>query len=376
MRPDPSSYHRRILVGVTGLAPQVVTETVYALALQRVPAFVPTEIHIVTSERGAEVAAATLLDSGDGQLSRLCRDYGLSPIRFDADCIHILTDSDGRPMGDLQTPRPQTLAADTITGLIQELTRDDSAALHVSLAGGRKSMSFYIGYAVSMFGRAQDRLSHVLVSPPFEEVKDFFYPPAAPAQMKTRSGETVSTADAQVLLSEIPFVRLRHYLPRELLQGGARFSDVVEAVAETVGPPTLVYDEAGQRLYCGGVVVEMQHYPLALYLWLARRAARGDGAVVTRDMDATGFLTEYAHLVGPGSGDYDNAVHSLHSGFDEADFRSKVSLVKKALVQSLGKFGAEPYLIARFGPRGRASYGLTLAPADIRFKTATYREHP
>jgi CRISPR-associated protein (TIGR02584 family) len=372
MRPDPSSFRRRVLVGVTGLAPQVVTETVYALALQRQPAFVPTEIHIVTSELGAKAASQSLLDGGDGQLGRLCNEYGLSPIRFDTDCIHVLTDGEGRPIGDLKTPEPQTMAADAITGLIQELTRDDSAALHVSLAGGRKSMSFYMGYAVSLFGRAQDRLSHVLVSEPFEEVKDFFYPPRIPRNMMTRNGNMVSTSEAHIVLAEIPFVQLRHYLPRELLLGGARFSDVVDAVGETVGPPTLVFDEATKRLQCSGVEVEMQHYPLALYLWLARRAARGEtqnGAISLRNTDAAGFLSEYAQLVGLHSGDFANAEKLLESGFDENDFRSKVSLVKKALIRALGQYGAEPYLIARFGSRGRSSYGLTLSAADIRFKT-------
>jgi hypothetical protein len=41
---DPP-YPRRILLAVTGLTPQVITETLYALAIQRQPAFIPTDIH-------------------------------------------------------------------------------------------------------------------------------------------------------------------------------------------------------------------------------------------------------------------------------------------------------------------------------------------
>jgi CRISPR-associated protein (TIGR02584 family) len=33
----------------------------------------------------------------------------------------------------------------------------------MSIAGGRKTMGFYAGYALSLYGRAQDRMSHVLV---------------------------------------------------------------------------------------------------------------------------------------------------------------------------------------------------------------------
>jgi CRISPR-associated protein (TIGR02584 family) len=43
--------------------------------------------------------------------------------------------------------------------------KDPDCALHCSLAGGRKVMSFYSGYLFSLGGRQQDRLSHTLISP-------------------------------------------------------------------------------------------------------------------------------------------------------------------------------------------------------------------
>jgi CRISPR-associated protein (TIGR02584 family) len=35
-------------------------------------------------------------------------------------------------------------------------------SLNVSIAGERKAMGFYVGYALSPFGCAQGRLSHVI----------------------------------------------------------------------------------------------------------------------------------------------------------------------------------------------------------------------
>jgi CRISPR-associated protein (TIGR02584 family) len=49
-------------------------------------------------------------------------------------------------------------------------------SLHVSIAGGRKTMGFYAGYALSLYGRAQDRMSHVLVDEKFEKGINFYYP--------------------------------------------------------------------------------------------------------------------------------------------------------------------------------------------------------
>jgi CRISPR-associated protein (TIGR02584 family) len=51
----PQDYQRRVLVCVTGLSPQVVTETVYALAHQAEP-WIPTEVHVLTT---APVAVGT-----------------------------------------------------------------------------------------------------------------------------------------------------------------------------------------------------------------------------------------------------------------------------------------------------------------------------
>lgn len=41
-------------------------------------------------------------------------------------------------------------------------------------------MGFYAGYALSLYGRKQDRMSHVLVEDKYEQAVNFFYPSANP----------------------------------------------------------------------------------------------------------------------------------------------------------------------------------------------------
>ena len=55
-------------------------------------------------------------------------------------------------------------------------------------------MGFYLGYAFSLYARPQDRLSHVLVSSPFESHPEFFYPPATPRRLSTRDNRHIDTA--------------------------------------------------------------------------------------------------------------------------------------------------------------------------------------
>lgn len=131
---NPNKYSRRILVAVTGLSPQIVTETLYALAVASEAPFVPTEIHLITTRGGGEKARLGLLSEEPGWFHRLCRDYELPPIRFDTTTIHILEDTAGNPLDDIRSPEDNRQAADGITELIREFTSDPDCALHVPVA--------------------------------------------------------------------------------------------------------------------------------------------------------------------------------------------------------------------------------------------------
>ena len=362
---DPHACPRRILLAVTGLSPQVVTETIYALAVEQSPAFVPTEVHLITTGDGATHAERTLLTGGEGRLEALCRDYGLPAIQLERSHIHVLQDAEDEVLSDIRTPGENRLAADLITDTVRQLTRDDNSALHVSIAGGRKTMGFYLGYALSLFGRPQDRLSHVLVNAPFESHPDFFYPPPAPATLHPRAGAPVSTRDAQVLLAEIPFVQMRHWLPADLFKQAADFGAAVDAARQSLAPPRLEIDLEARSVYCGGVKVPMGTSVLAFYAWLAWRRQKAIEPVTWRDADTTKLLSLYARIVGEFSGHYDRMAKALQDGLQKDYLLEKNSRVNRALYQSLGE-NAHPYRIISEGRRPHTRYGLKLEPEAIR----------
>ena len=68
---------------MTGLTPQFVTETIYAL-WRTEPALVPAEVHLVTTQRGAEHARLNLLSPSIDWIGKLRRDYQLPPVHFHA----------------------------------------------------------------------------------------------------------------------------------------------------------------------------------------------------------------------------------------------------------------------------------------------------
>lgn len=139
--------------------PQVLTETVYALYKQGNP--MPEEIFVITTENSKQ----TLIDGFfvKGHWQKLIEDYHLPEIKFDENNIWLIEDEQGNVLSDAKGEADQTIMADFITSKIAQLTQNDDLMIHASIAGGRKTMAFYMGYAMSLYGREQDVLSHVFV---------------------------------------------------------------------------------------------------------------------------------------------------------------------------------------------------------------------
>lgn len=372
---DYSTYPRRILLAVTGLSPQVVTETLYALAVRRAPAFVPTEIRLITTHEGGERARLSLLHPKTGWFHRLCRDFNLTGIAFDHEHIQVLEDAKGKRLADIRSPEDNARAADAITELVRGLTQDPDAALHVSIAGGRKTMGFYLGYALSLFGRAQDRLSHVLVNPPYESHPQFFYPTPDSEVIHTPPPDSrpYDSQDAEVTLAEIPFVRLRDGLEQDLLEGRACFSTVVAEAQRSLPLLSLELDPQSCTVRAGSESFRMQPAAFAFYWMLAERRQRNQPGVHWSDPGIERELLDYyGRVVGPDSGDFERAERAYARGITKENFDPTKAHIKDALVRQLGRRRATPYQIKALEriPGARYHrYGLDLPAAAIRIRS-------
>ena len=356
-------YRRRILLAVTGLSPQIVTETLYALAVAgdvSSAAFIPTEVHLITTDSGAKLARIALLHPDGGQFHTLLADYPqLGRPAFGEQHIHTICDARGQPLADIRTPQENASAADSITALMAELTRDPQAQLHVSIAGGRKTMGFYLGYAFSLFARPQDELSHVLVSGPFENHPEFFYPPAMPRRLAARDGQHIDTADAQVTLARIPVVRLRHGQPQALLDGQASFGATVAAIQQSLAPPRLHIDLRARCVQCGPAVIRLPPAQLAWLAWWAQQSLEQRGPQSWRSANAPAFLALYRRVVGVDAVALENTQKRLHDGMEKEFFEQNNAKLERALKAQLG-LAAAPYLLATSGQRPHTARSLSL----------------
>jgi CRISPR-associated protein (TIGR02584 family) len=272
-----ATQNKKILLCVTGLSPQIVTETIYALAVKQSPPWIPTEVFILTTQRGADNARLLLLSDSPGWFHQLCKDYRLPPIAFDASHIEVLTNASGQALLDIRDDQDNSNAADCIALAVRKLTLDADTAVHASIAGGRKSMGFFLGYAMSLWGRPQDRLSHVLVSPDFESRPEFFYPtPYTRVIAGGKGQDPIDAADAHIWLGDIPFVRLRQILPPSLRENGGSFADAVRAANTALGDVRLDIDVAHKIFQINGCPMALPPTQFALLALLAWRLKQGE----------------------------------------------------------------------------------------------------
>ncbi len=367
---EPYQYTRRILLVIIGKTPQIFTETLYKLAVKNTPAFIPTEIHIITTQEGANSARLALLgvDERHGEFHQFCSDFGFHNIQFNSEHIHIIADTEGQFIDDNQSTEHNRIASDFITDKVREFTYDNNSALHLSLAGGRKTMSFYAGYALSLYGRMQDRLSHVLVSEPFQNNLDFFYPRPNPERIKVDNAY-YSTDEARIILSDIPYVRMRYQVPEALLEGKAGFQETVEAIQRFALPETIEIEIDKKEVRLNGMAVKMNDADLALYLWMCERRKRKEQPFIP-DADAfvEDYIEVYSRVINKWSGMIDRVdeVARKRSAEQQKDwFQQRKSKLKKAIIRMLGYRPAQPFLIQTTEYKGQIAYQINLKSEAI-----------
>lgn len=370
---------RRILLAVTGLSPQIVTETVYALAIRQDRTWNPDEVHLISTTKGADNARLKLLSDEPGWFHRLCSEYNLPDIAFPEANIHIIRRDDGSLLEDIRDDADNTLAADYICEKVRELTANPHSELHVSIAGGRKTMGFYLGYAMSLYGRPQDRLSHVLVSEPFETLSDFFYPTPSTRVINDRNGLALDCRDARIWLGDIPFVRLRENLPHDLIEGRTSYSQAVSEVQKALPPLQLVLQPHTRTVLLGGEAITLSPVDFTFYWLFAERAQRGlPGLHWSEDVLVDGLLNKLAQLINPHGGEYEKTESAYRAGYSKDNFDPIKSKINKKITKALGRRGAA-YKLTLIGPILGTSYcrtGLTLPPEVIKINPLTVIHQP
>lgn len=270
---DQAAKH--ILLIITGASPQILTETIFALNQQGKQ--LPEEVFVITTQNTKDMLVNSLFTQGHWQ--KLIDDYQLPAITFNESNIWLIEDDTGKPILDAKTEQEQTFMADFITRKVFELTSDNTQSIHASIAGGRKTMAFYLGYAMSLLGREQDSLSHVFVNDEFEFVTDFYYPTPYQHIIEGKNGASIDCQNAIVTLAEIPFVRMRKSIDQTVIDGmqNASFSQTVANINSAhTDDLVLTINKKSLELKISGATLKLTAKELAFYIWLLKYTNQDD----------------------------------------------------------------------------------------------------
>ena len=249
-RSDSSrSVEETVLFAVTGMSPAILTETIWALA-HEVPAIVPDRVVVITTATGRAGIIRELLEAPATAGTRGVWDELLAALkkekigadgklRFGAtgSDLRVIVTHDpatGRSMelDDIRTKRENDAAADFLLEALRSFTENADCRVIATLAGGRKTMGALLYACMSLIGRENDRLTHVLVDEPFDDprLKPRFYFPKQTANKLIRpDGGSADARKANVSLADVPFVTLRSLFQKELRRLPGGFAGLVQS---------------------------------------------------------------------------------------------------------------------------------------------------
>lgn len=231
---------RTVLLAVCGLSPAVITETVWAMATDTKNPCVPDRVVALTTVAGRAELVAQLLDSGVWERLRdvLKAPAGALDFGDAADSIRLFPAPGQKgDLADIATSADNIAAADFILKNLREFTEDPQTRLIVSLAGGRKTMSALAALCLTLVGREQDRLCHVLVNSPFDTARpkpQFYFPDPKVRQYIIDGTTTIPARSAVISLIDVPFVRLRPLFQEKFYRVPCRYMDWVRTADKSL----------------------------------------------------------------------------------------------------------------------------------------------
>lgn len=289
-----------VLLAVTGMSPAVLTETIWALCLRSEPV-IPDRIVVVTTTAGAERIREQLFtpnETLDGlsvwqtlrdrlQLSG-CDIDGKLRFGTTSDDIRVFTALDQNSglsyeLDDIRSPEDNESVADALLDQVRMFTENPDTRLIASLAGGRKTMGALLYACMTLAGREEDLLTHVLVNEPFDATPGFFFPGQPGGPLKTRGGQQMLPEDAVIDLAEVPFVALRNLFAKELGRQVGSFNYLVEQCRLNVRTRAgesirLIVEVQRSQVHINNQLLKLSAREQMVFLFLAKRAKQKEPA--------------------------------------------------------------------------------------------------
>lgn len=232
-------------------------------------------------------------------------------------------------------------------------------------------MGFYAGYALSIFGRPQDKLSHVLVDSAFESHPGFFYPTPYASVLRSRDGnDLLDRKDAKVELAYMPFISMRQAIPEKFLDEDTTFEGMVQHLQKNVFDIRVFISSTESALIIGDNIIKLTPANFVFYYWLAKRIEQGEGPIELPHDDEPNisYRDEYLKCLQETVNemvDMDRTLSTIANGMEYAFIRDRKTQINKVLKSELG-ISSEVYAVVLLDRKKRLN-GLKLSKEKIQF---------
>ena len=370
---------KNILLAVVGLSPQVVTETLFALHQQRREVHA---IHLITTRQGKEKVNANLLSPRDGRYYQYLRecDIDQSGIDFSVENVHTIKNKNGIEIDDITDDEENEWLLKKCLELTFNFTRDSNTAVLFSIAGGRKTMSACLMVAAQMYGRPQDRVFHILVSPEFESNRDFYFPPrkSIPIELKDKDGQPYikETKYAKINLVPIPFVSIRDQISNDLLHEPKDPATLMLSLVRDK-PYALTVDIPASKLTYKTLEIDMMPAKLALYALFAlqKKECKKDLSSckgcddcfldIRQVFDRQSEITALYKKI-EGSREPSEMSNTGIVALNAENFNSYKTKIRKDMEKGFGLYALPELAIESVGEKGATRYGIKIDKRNIR----------
>ncbi len=260
---------KNILISGIGTSPAVLTETVWCLAHQSVPV-VPDEVVVLTTESGKERLYAEILNGESSVWRRMCESLREDKVDIDGKLVfgktsvRVIPDAHGNEIYDLRSGEDNLRAADFMLQQLRQYTESSDTVVLASIAGGRKTMSALLFSCMTLLGREDDRVFHVLLPPEFEGgvTPPMYYPVKGVTYTNRMTGKTYKSEKFQSELFEVPFVRMRGWYQEKFKNIPPSYRTLISKV-QTVAPPAVVYPEIEIDAWNGWAKIDGKLAPMS-----------------------------------------------------------------------------------------------------------------
>jgi CRISPR-associated protein (TIGR02584 family) len=349
------------------MSPAVLTETVWALAFpedKSTEPIVPDEVVAITTTDGDEAIGKQLFGPDRVWDDLRAAVLGESAVTDKRLCLQRPSGAGtiiSRKIGgtrqwlkDISNEEENTATADFIIEKLWGYVEKPETRLIASISGGFKTMSALLFSGMSLLGRKDDLITHVLVNAPYDTSLNprFFFPSQKSQPLVDRDGKIWMAADARIRLGLVPFVALHDLL--EKYQKPRSYSELVARCRANVAvaiqsPIEITIGQSRPLLIVNRQAVKLSPREHLVMLFLAKRSKDAQPALDAYG-DGLPLLMAFRDSLKP-----DTAKIRGDKINDESDFTHPLSSLRVKLRKTGGN--AER-LVSYLPERGRLSLNL------------------